>query len=332
MDKPLIQDEAARRGLKLRGRGADRCGPCPVCGGGDDRLSINTKKQVFNCRICRKGGDVIAMIMHLDGSDFRTACATAGCELPSRKTGNGADHISRHRALADQIAWDMDSSRPLPKIIDMTAPGVEPFVDANSVKALEIWKETVAGGPLLNAYFARRKLLGALPLDDVIRFHPSCPFKGHGRRPCVVALYRDILTNEPRAIHRTALSKDGVKIGRMALGPIAGCAIKLTSDQDIGPGLTIGEGLETTLAGVLLGLGPAWAAGSANGIEKFPVLAGVETLTILVDNDANQVGPKAAAICSERWTMAGREVRRVMPRDVKDMADVLMQGVEEVPE
>ena len=34
-----IEDEVARRGIKLVGR-IDRCGPCPQCGG-HDRFSIN---------------------------------------------------------------------------------------------------------------------------------------------------------------------------------------------------------------------------------------------------------------------------------------------------
>ena len=45
----------------LKGRGADRCGPCPVCGG-TDRFSINIRKQVFRCRVCNIGGDVIAAL------------------------------------------------------------------------------------------------------------------------------------------------------------------------------------------------------------------------------------------------------------------------------
>jgi hypothetical protein len=41
-----IEDELARRGVTLRGRGSERCGPCPQCGG-DDRFSVNVKDQVF---------------------------------------------------------------------------------------------------------------------------------------------------------------------------------------------------------------------------------------------------------------------------------------------
>jgi hypothetical protein len=35
-------------------------GPCPKCG--TDRFSINTSKQIFNCRGCSAGGDAIALV------------------------------------------------------------------------------------------------------------------------------------------------------------------------------------------------------------------------------------------------------------------------------
>jgi hypothetical protein len=78
------------------------------------------------------------------------------------------------------------------------------------------------------------------------------------------------------------------------------------------------------------GFRPAWVVGCA-GIAKFPVLAGVDCLTILVDNDnadrnGRRAGPEAAAECSERWTSAGREVRLVQPHAVgADMADVIRE-------
>jgi DNA primase len=59
-----IEDEIQRRGIKLRGNGVDRCGPCPQCGG-DDRFAINIKKQIFNCRGCGAKGDVISLVQHL---------------------------------------------------------------------------------------------------------------------------------------------------------------------------------------------------------------------------------------------------------------------------
>jgi phage/plasmid primase-like uncharacterized protein len=71
-----IENEIARRGITLTGKGAERVGPCPKCGG-TDRFSINTKEQQWNCRGCMKEtdtGDVIGLVMWLDNCDFITAC------------------------------------------------------------------------------------------------------------------------------------------------------------------------------------------------------------------------------------------------------------------
>ena len=51
-----IEAEIKRRGIPLKRNGAERVGPCPKCGG-DDRFSINPKKNVFYCRRCDVGGD-----------------------------------------------------------------------------------------------------------------------------------------------------------------------------------------------------------------------------------------------------------------------------------
>lgn len=67
-----LESEIVRRGIKLAPGGAERCGPCPVCGG-TDRFSINVKKQVWNCRGCATGGDVIALVQHIDAFGFKEA-------------------------------------------------------------------------------------------------------------------------------------------------------------------------------------------------------------------------------------------------------------------
>jgi hypothetical protein len=127
---------------------------------------------------------------------------------------------------------------------------------------LQVWSESVsARGTLVEKYLASRQL--GLPdrHQEILRFHPSCPFGKGSRHPCMIALYRDVRTNEAKAIHRTALTHDGKKIDRKSLGPIGGCAIKLTADEDVTEALTIGEGIETVLAGMVLNFRPAWALG-----------------------------------------------------------------------
>jgi hypothetical protein len=61
---------------------------------------------------------------------------------------------------------------------------------------------------------------------------------------------------------------------------------------------------------------PAWIAGSSGNIGKFPVVAGVERLVILIDHDANGAAQKSARICAERWKAAGRAVLLLTPRRV----------------
>ena len=82
-----VEDETARRGIKLRGK-VERVGPCPVCGG-EDRFSINTKKNLWNCRQCGVGGDVIALVEHLDSVDFIGACTTLTGEPAPKANGRG---------------------------------------------------------------------------------------------------------------------------------------------------------------------------------------------------------------------------------------------------
>ena len=70
-----IEEEIARRGVKLRRAGAELIGPCPVCGG-TDRFGVNVRKRIWNCRNCRVGGDVIKLVQHIDGCDFGAAIET----------------------------------------------------------------------------------------------------------------------------------------------------------------------------------------------------------------------------------------------------------------
>jgi len=84
-----IVDEIRRRGITLKRVGNELIGPCPKCGAGEDRFAVNTEKQVFNCRVCAVGGDVIKLVEHLDGVDFNAACEKL---VGPRPKANGKDH------------------------------------------------------------------------------------------------------------------------------------------------------------------------------------------------------------------------------------------------
>jgi hypothetical protein len=291
-----VADEIARRGIKMRRAGRELVGPCPVCGG-TDRFSVNPNKGVFNCRGCQTGGDVIALVQHLDGVDFR--------EAVSRLTG------ASPRQAAQQVQLE---SRPSYALSD------------NRQRALDIWRRAVPiAGSIAERYLIETRKL-VLPPDvspQVLRFHHACPFEG-AAHPCLLALYRDIVTDKPMAIMRTALTSDARKIKRAAFGPVAGASIKITDNADVAQGLTIGEGLETVLAGMMKGFSPAWALGSAGGIAKFAMLANVEALTILAETDDSCANARAVAECGDRWSAAGREVYRVEPLIGGDLNDVVL--------
>jgi DNA primase len=75
------EDEVARRGLRARGQNILACS-CPRCGG-PDKLHISVPDQRFQC-LGGGSGDVIALVQHLDRSDFAGAVAVlAGLDLAS---------------------------------------------------------------------------------------------------------------------------------------------------------------------------------------------------------------------------------------------------------
>ena len=98
-----IEDELARHNIKLRRSGAELVGPCPVCGEGDDRFAVNVKKQAWNCRHCEIGGDVIALVQHLDGVDFLQAIETlTGKPAPRANGAHGTNKARRKQVAAYQ--------------------------------------------------------------------------------------------------------------------------------------------------------------------------------------------------------------------------------------
>jgi hypothetical protein len=100
-------------------------------------------------------------------------------------------------------------------------------------------------------------------------------------------------------------------------------AIKFDCDAHVTVGLTIAEGAETSLTGRQLGLRPAWALGSVGAIAKFPVLAGIEALTILAE--AGTPSARACEACASRWHAAGREVGIVEPLAGSDLNDAIQE-------
>jgi phage/plasmid primase-like uncharacterized protein len=291
-----LEDELVRRGIGFKGRGPERSGPCLVCGG-RDRFAINLRKQIWNCRGCRLGGDIVDLVQHIDGCSFADAVEiltgnVMGNPQPDYKLFENRGLNERRREQQERD----DEQRRLEL-------------------AHRLFEQAEPLGPDAISYFERRGIdIHAVPELGGLRWHPKCHFDGQ-TKPCIIGRYTTATGNEPRGIWRRPT--DGSSKPK-ALGPTAGCVIRLWPDDRVTLGLVLGEGVETTLAaatriehrGTLLQ--PAWAAGSAQNMRAFPVLSGLD-LTLLVDDDANGTGQQAANECAQRWLAHGREVIRLKP-------------------
>lgn len=210
--------------------------------------------------------------------------------------------------------------------------GASPTVDAELApkrqRAVRLWRAAVDPcGTVVEVYLASRRL--DLPADvagQAIRFHPACPWRDDVtgellRVPAMVAALRDFASNQIIGVHRTRLTQDGKKVDRRMLGTAAGAAIKLDGDDAVGAGLVIGEGIETVLAARQLGFRPAWAVGSVGSIARFPVLPGVEALTLLAETGDGGASRRAVEVCGTRWHHDGREVIIITPKVNGDVND-----------
>ena len=307
-------------------------GPCPVCDG-RDRFSINTKKQVFNCRGCGSKGDVIALVQFLDGIDFRTAVerlVLGGC-------GRALGAHGRH-----------PTASPAKAVSNSTVAREIAFrerIVAAAVAEIVCGLGPVADSPFAMAYLElRRKIKTAAIRDvlertDAIGWHPSVKFNApepedpchqfHGQRlGCIVGIMTDAMTTKPTgAISRTYLDHDGCKVGKAkTLGSPAGI-VRLSADDEVTTGLFIAEGIETALTGMAnFGLRPMWSTGSSSLMAKFPALSGIETLNVVVDRDPNAAGERAAHEVEARWLAAGAQVNLLVPDGVGDLNDALIRA------
>jgi hypothetical protein len=181
-------------------------GACPVCGG-RDRFSVNTKKQVFNCRGCDKGGNPIDLVMHVGGCSFP--------EAVERLIGRRWWPSERPEVF---LAADLVKADPEPSDEDRR----------NLARAAKIVSEMrpVISEPRAVAYFRDVRKIDVSEIEDVlsrtdaIGWHPAVYFKGlrddepphplHGKKlGAIIGIMTDTVTARPTgAISRTYLAPD----------------------------------------------------------------------------------------------------------------------------
>lgn len=235
----------------LHRTGAERVGPCPLCGG-RDRFGINVNSRAYQCRKCGiKGGDVVQLVRDIHGCGFKDALAFLCGDAPAH-----IDPVEvkrrRDRAAAEAKRQDYYAERMRQRHI---------------ADARRIWDEgKPAQGSPIHAYFAARGILPAvLPhLPECLRFHPSLPYMVKDgaewrelyRGPAMLAAVVQP-SNQITAVHRTWINperpkgkalilRDGeLQQVKKVMGSKKGCAIRLSSPEGF-TRLVMGEGIETT--------------------------------------------------------------------------------------
>jgi putative DNA primase/helicase len=288
-----IERELRYRSVTLHGRGINRAGPCPRCGG-VDRFGVNLKKQIWNCRGCSVGGDIIALVRHLDGVGFVAACKVLVGEHP--RTG---------------------ATEPAP-VPDHPADSYE---REQHRKAAWLWSQRQPiAGTLAERYL--RQVRGiTCPLPPTLGYLPPSAKYPH---PTMIAAFALAYETEPEvlapprqvaAVHLTKLRPDGrgkaddIEMPKRFLGSPGALPIVLAPPRDL-LGLAITEGIEDALsAHQATGLG-AWAAGASGCMpplaETLPRY--IEAVTIYAHPDPS--GRKNATALAD--ALVDRDVREVL--------------------
>jgi len=219
------------------------------------------------------------------------------------------DYIRERLGLPNDWRREPANDNTAP-VIHLHAPDDGADLRRRVRSALRRWDTSIPiAGTLVETYLASR---GLSYTGDAIHYRAN--------DRSMVALMTDAISNAPCGVHVTFLDSDGRKIGRKMYGRARGAVVRLSADGNVTLGLAIAEGIETALATPFR---PIWACLSAGTLATFPVLAGIECLTIFADNDHSGTGIRAAKACAERWHGAGREAIISIPTQTgTDFADL----------
>jgi hypothetical protein len=306
---------AERLGARLKRSGrTELIGPCPLCGG-TDRFSIRPSKGVWTCRHCpgengrNAGGGVIDLVLNV-----------LGCSFPEAIDFINGTQSAPPRATPSPAARE---NRNLPSIKRYVAELVQLRGSRGEQYLRELPQQ---GGRGIDT----DSIADLLERTDAIGWHPAVFFheEGHPLHKehlgCIIGVFTDPVSGKPTgAISRTYLSPGGRKIGKAKTLGTGGGIIRLSRDEDVEDRLHLAEGIESALTVAALGFRPVWSCGCSSTLAKFPVLPGIEALTIFADHDQNGAGEYAAYETEDRWRAAGREVVIHVRDSIGDINDAL---------
>jgi hypothetical protein len=320
-----ILEVAHRHGARLKKRYGEWVGPCPGCSG-DDRFSI--KNRLWYCRGCGKGGDVIALEMHLSASTFVEAVLALTGGGPGGRREPTPEEIAAREAqekqrLEETAAKAEKNNRRAAEIIARLQPVIGTPGEAHLREARRIDVESPTIRQVLHA-------VDTLGWSERTYFHqpdPDQPLRElHAQYlGAIIAILTDPVTAERTGGITRTFVHQGRKIGKaISLGGAGRPGIvRLSPDDEVLKGLHLCEGLESAMAAMAMGFVPMWAAGSTSQMAGFPVIDGVEALTVIADND--EAGLKAGRQVCQRWANAGRKAAMKTPKRLGEDANDIVK-------
>jgi hypothetical protein len=253
-----VASYSAARGIKIRP--GDVGQPCPGCGG-VDRFSVNTRKNIWNCRVSGFAGDAIALAQHIDGLDFLGACeAVTGRPPPGR---DARETLEERREREARLA-----AREEERIAEEARRAREQnaYREAERRRAWGFWRRSlpIAATPA-EAYLERRRIRPHA--TSRLRFAAEMELWTESRRtvarkgPAMIAAIEGV-DGRFTGVHVTWIDLDSPKgkaetidpeTGMMlpakkVRGSLKGGSIRMVSGGDEPKRWFLGEGIETVLS------------------------------------------------------------------------------------
>lgn len=265
------------------------------------------------------GGIICTCMECADG--FNTLMATRRCTLHEAIQlvveylgGHTAEHLpARYNASKD------------PAVIAKKDERKRSYIEKVWCESFDL--ESPQAAPV-RKWFATRSLQEVLtPLEDV-RCHPSLAYyyEGEDRKPtyhpAMVAMIRSA-NGKTSTLHRTYLTKDGEKAKLESRGDIRKmCGVPTTSpsvggaihlDKGTHQVLSVGEGIESSLAARAIAKLPTWSLINKGLMSKLVLPQSVRYLLIWADRDIEKQGEMAARQLADRAAAAGVWAKVLLP-------------------
>lgn len=197
----------------------------------------------------------------------------------------------------------------------------------------ETWQEskplTVEEAFPVRRWFFKRQLGQVKGPLKCVRFHPSLEYFQKEAKsgkttvahqgPAMIAMLTDI-NGRTCGLHRTWLTNEGEKAAvesprrltsSVSTHPISGSAIKF--DQDVGPVLSVGEGIESSLAARAIAGFPTWSCVNKALMANLNVPESVQFVIVWADRDNSGAGQAAAGELVQRLRAQGKKAVVIIP-------------------